>query len=75
MKIVSDVRKREFITKLGVLEVADTIRQCVDDHGNVMLQTTVRTEFHAEWLNEVMAQELWNWMHYGFQGPPPDWAA
>lgn len=74
MRVVSTKYERKFVTKRGTVDVCDTVRQYVNEHGDVMLQTVIRTEFQAPWLSEAMAKELWDWMHYGFQGPPPDWA-
>ena len=73
MDIVKLKAERTFVCKLGELKVCDTIHQLVDDDGNVMMQETVRTEFAAEWLNETMANELWEWKKSGFSGPAPIW--
>lgn len=75
MKVVYEKVRRVFWCKTGNLDVCDTVRQLLDEEGNVMLQTVVRTEFNAPWLTQEMAQELYDWQQSGFQGPPPDWAA
>ena len=76
MKVISRKDEREWLTKLGPVKVCDTIREWVDEEGEVILRTIVRTEFSGDWgLDEVKARELWEWQCSGFQGPPPFWAA